>query len=69
MNAIVKEVDCHVDNQSKNFVKVAGAIKDAEIIHSIWALRKERNLVANEITTCKARLNIYEGKQMLGIHC
>ena len=50
MNAIVKEVIGH-NNQSSELMKVGDV--------PVWAMRKKKNLVTNEITKYKARLNIH----------
>ena len=63
VNAVVKEINGHVDNKSWKLVNVEDVPKDAEIMQSVWAKRSRRNLLTNEITKYKARLNIHEGKQ------
>ena len=68
MDAVVKEGNGHVDNKSWELVNIENVLKDAEIIPSVWAMRRKRNLVTNKITKYKARLNIHGGKQTLGIN-
>ena len=69
VDAVVKEINGHVDNQSWEFVKVDNVPKDVEIIHSVLAMRRKRNLATNDITKFKARLRIHGEKQMLRINC
>ena len=35
-------------------------------IESVWSMQRKRNLVTNEITKYKARLNVHGGKQTFG---
>ena len=42
--------------------------KDTEILDSVWAMKRKRNLVTNKITKYKARLNIHGGQQTFGIN-
>ena len=68
VNAVVKEINCHVDNKSWKFVNIEDCPNDAEIISSVWAMRRKRNLDTNEITKYKARLNIHGRKPTLWIN-
>ena len=68
VDAVVKKINGHIDNKSWELVNIEDNPKDVEIIPSVWAMRRKRNLVTNEITKCKARLNIHRGKQTLGIN-
>ena len=44
VDAVVKEINGHIDNKSWELVNIEDIPKDAEIIPSVWAKRKKRNL-------------------------
>ena len=62
MDALVKEVNTHVEHENWTIVSMDEKPDDEELIPSVWAMRRKRNLVTNEITKYKARLNIHGGK-------
>ena len=68
VKAVVKEVNGHVENHNWELVRRDQVPADIEVIPSVWALRRKRNLVTNEITKYKARLNLHGGKQVYGIN-
>ena len=68
VNAIVKEVNGHVDNEHWKLIKRHEVPEDQEVIPSVWSMRRKRNLTTNEITKYKARLNVHGGKQTYGIN-
>ena len=68
VDAVVKEVHGHVDSQSWELVKLVNVSNDAEIIPSVWVMRRNRNLVTNKIIKYKERMNSHGGKQKLGIN-
>ena len=39
-----------------------------EVLDSVWAMRRKRNLTTNEITKYKARLNVHGGMQTYGLN-
>ena len=41
--------------------------KDTDVLPSVWAVRRKRNLMLGEITKLKARLNLHGGKQEFGM--
>ena len=57
MDAVVKEINGHVGNKSWEVVNVEDVLKDAEIVPSVWTLRRKRNLVTNEITKYKSKVD------------
>jgi hypothetical protein len=49
-------------------IKRSKVPKDVEMIPSVWAMQRKRNLTTNEVTKHKARPNIHGGKQVPGIY-
>jgi hypothetical protein len=68
VKAIIKEVNGHVENKNWLLICRDQVPPDIEVVPSVWALRRKRNLITNEITKCKARLNLHGGKQVYGIN-
>jgi len=68
VKAVVKEVNGHVENHNWELVRRDQVPADIEVVPSVWALRRKRNLITNEITKYKARLNLHGGKQVYGIN-
>ena len=66
VDALVKEVNAHVKHENWQVVPIEEKPEEEELIPAVWAMRRKRNLVTNEITKYKARLNIHGGKQTLG---
>ena len=59
VEVVVKEVNGHVDNSHWKLVPIESVPEDTNILPSIWSMRRKRNLVTNEITKYKARLNVH----------
>ena len=66
VEAVVKEVNGHVDNTHWELIPIESVPEDTDILPSVWSMRRKRNLVTNEITKYKARLNVHGGKQTFG---
>ena len=66
VEAVVKEVNCHVDNAHWKLVLIESVPEDTDILSYVWSMQRKRNLVTNEITKYKARLNVHGGKQTFG---
>ena len=64
---MVKEIDQH--NKRKNWilVKRIDIPSHFNILPSVWAMRRKRDLSTGEITKWKARLNVDGSKQQYGI--
>ena len=67
VQAVVKEVNGHVDNKHWELIKHSNVSKNVEIMPSVWAMHCKCNLTTNDITKYKTRLNIHGGKQTYGI--
>ena len=57
----MKEVIGHVDNKHWKLVPIKSIPEDTDTLLSVWYMRRKRNLVTNEITKYKARLNMKGG--------
>jgi hypothetical protein len=67
-DAIIKEVNGHVDNNHWNLVKREDVPEDAQVVPSVWSMRRKRNLTTNKITKHKARFNLHGGKLVFGMN-
>ena len=63
VEAVVKEVNGHVENQNFKLVKRSEVPEGEPIQQSVWAMRRKRNLTTGEIVKHKARLNLHGGMQ------
>eukprot|EP00970_Alexandrium_tamarense_P016063 scaffold6008_cov76-Alexandrium_tamarense.AAC.1 len=50
VKAVVKEVNGHIENNHWQLVPRSEVPPDAEVVPSVWAMRRKRNLTTNEIT-------------------
>jgi hypothetical protein len=67
-NPVVKEVNGHVDNKHWTLVKQKDVPKEAQVVHSVWAMQRKCDLTTNKVIKHKARLNLHYGKQVYGIN-
>jgi hypothetical protein len=68
VNAVVKEINGHVDNQNWELVPRDTVPAEAQIVPSVWSMRRKRDLTTNDIKSHKARLNLHGGKQIYGMN-
>ena len=61
-NAVIKEINGHVENKHWELVSRDTVPDDAQIVPSVWSLRRKRNLTTNDVKKHKARLNLHGGK-------
>ncbi|EJK77403.1 hypothetical protein THAOC_00765, partial [Thalassiosira oceanica] len=66
--AVVKEIEGHVKNENWILIPRSEVPQYEEILDSVWAMRRKRNLTTNEITKYKARLNVHGGMQTYGLN-
>ena len=59
MDAIVKEVNGHVENRNWKLTKKSEVPVGKHIQQSVWAMRWKRNLTSGEIVKHKALLNLH----------
>ncbi len=67
-DAIVKEVNGHVDNKHSILVKQKDVPKEAQVVPSVWAMRRKRDLTTNKVIKHKAMLNLHGGKEVYGMN-
>ncbi len=67
-NTVVKEVNGHVNNKHWTLVKQKDVPKEAQVVPSVWAKQRKRDLTTNEVIKLKARLNLHGGKQVYGMN-
>jgi hypothetical protein len=66
--AVVKEVNGHVNNKHWTLVKQKDVPKEAQVVPSVWAMRRKRDITTNEVIKHKARLNLHGRKQVYGMN-
>ncbi len=68
VQAVVKEVNGHVDSNNWTLKKRDEVPDDAQIVPSVWSMRRKRNLTTNQVKSHKARLNRHGEKQVYGVN-
>jgi hypothetical protein len=68
VEAVVREINGHVENNHWELVKRDSVPDDAQIVPSVWSLWRKRNLTTSEMTKHKAYLNLHGGKQIYGMN-
>ena len=68
VDAVIQEVNGHVDNKHWTLIKRSEVPKDADVVPSVWSMRRKRDITTNEIKKYKARLNLHGGKQVFGMN-
>ena len=66
MEAVAKEVNGHIENAHWKLVPIKSVPEDTDILPSVWSMQRKRNIVTNEITKYKARLNVHRRKNTSG---
>jgi hypothetical protein len=70
VQAVIKEVNGHVDCKNWTLKKRSKVPQDIQIVPSVWSMQHKRYLTTNEIKSHKhkARLNLHGGKQVYGMN-
>jgi hypothetical protein len=68
VQAVVKEVNGHVDCKNWSLKKRSKVPGDVQIVPSVWLMQRKRDLTTNKIKSHKARLNLHGGKQVYGMN-
>ena len=68
IQAVVKEVNGHVDCNNWTLKKRSKVPDDAQIVPSVWSMRRKRDHTTNQVKSHKARLNLHGGKQIYGMN-
>jgi hypothetical protein len=66
VEAVIKEVNGHVDNDHWKLIPHTEVSEGTEVVPSVWAIHRKRDLKTGKVTKLKARLNLYGGKQEFG---
>ena len=68
VDAVISEVNGHVMNKNWALIKRSEVPEDADVVPSVWAMRRKRDITTNEVKKYKARLNLHGGKQVYGMN-
>jgi hypothetical protein len=68
VDAVVKEVNGHVENGHWELVPQDTVPKDAQIVPSVWVMQRKCNLTTNNVKGHKARLDLHGGRQIYGMN-
>jgi hypothetical protein len=68
VDAVIKEINGHIDNKNWELVCRDTVSEDAQVVPSVWAMQRKRDLTTNEVKSHKARLNLHGGKQVYGMN-
>jgi hypothetical protein len=68
VQAVVKEINGHVDCKNWTLKKRNEVPKDVQIVPSVWAMQRKQDLTTNDIKSHKAQLNLHGGKQVYGMN-
>jgi hypothetical protein len=67
VDLVGKEINSHIDCKHWVVTPRSEVPKDSNMLPSVWAVRRKRNLMAGKITKHKACLNLHRGKQEFGM--
>ncbi len=68
VDAVIQEGNGHVDNKHWTLIKRSKVPEGADVVPSVWSMRRKRDITTNEIKKYKARLNLHGGKQVFGMN-
>jgi hypothetical protein len=66
VEAVIKEVNGHIDNDHWKLIPRTEVPEGTEVVPSVWAMQRKRDLTTGKVTKHKARLNLHIGKQEFG---
>ena len=66
VEAIIKEVDTHCERDHWELILKENVPKNKNIIDSVWAMKRKRDIKTRKVYKWKARLNIHGGQHELG---
>jgi hypothetical protein len=69
VQAVIKEVNGHMDCKNWTLKKRSKVPKDVQIVPSVWSMQRKRDLTMNKIKSHKARLNLHGRKQNYRVNC
>jgi hypothetical protein len=68
VQAVIKEVNGHVDCKNWTLKKRSKVPEDVQIVPSVWSMQLTRDLTTNKIKSQKTRLNLHGRKQIYGMN-
>jgi hypothetical protein len=68
VKAVIKEINGHIEHKRWKLIKRSEVPEDVDVIPSVWAMRRKRDLTTNEIIKHKSRLNLHGCKQVYGMN-
>ena len=68
IKTVIKEINGHIEHKRWKLIKCSDVPEDVDMIPSVWAMRRKRDLMTNEILKYKSRLNLHGGKQVYGMN-
>jgi hypothetical protein len=68
IQAVIKEVNGHVDSNYWTLRKQSKFPEDIQIVPSVWSLQCKHDITTNKVKSHKARLNLHGGKQVYGMN-
>lgn len=68
LQAIVKEINDHIDGNHWALIPTKSVPKGAKVLDSVWAMKRKRDIKTRKVYKHKARLNIHGGQQEYGVH-
>ena len=61
--AMKREFDAHSESKNWDVVSINDVPEGEKVLDSVWAIRRKRHILTNEVYTHKAMLNIHGGQQ------
>ena len=68
MDAIIQEVNGHVENKHWALVKQSDIPDGVDVVPSVWSMQCKCDITTNEVKKYKARLNLHGGMQVYGMN-
>jgi hypothetical protein len=68
VKTLIKEINRHIEHKRWKLIKCSEVLEDVDVIPSVWAMRRKRDLTTNEIIEYKSRLNLHGDKQVCGMN-
>jgi hypothetical protein len=66
VEAVIKEVNGHIDNDHWKLIPCTEVPEGTEVVPSVWAMQRKRELTTGKVAKQKARLNLHGRKQEFG---
>jgi hypothetical protein len=66
MQAVIKEVNDHIENKNWELIPRDKVPKGTTILPSVWSMKCKRDIKTQQVYKHKARLNVHGGKQVYG---